>query len=218
MAQQCVLVGAVVGSLVSCLVLALIGLVIYLHYRSLRLAAEAAKRDAMLAVVRQPTPELPPPTPEFSGRKPPTGWPETPFYYHRLTPTKILKQAVELRLMVQVPSFAYIPGPMPSLDTTRMANLIKAFGPVIGQEPPERLANLIKSEKNRQQAMEHLITTTLVSSIMLESKHVQLLAPTVAHFHRYCRTPVTMSRKSGLDGVVYTLTKLRSHPLRTRRR
>ena len=199
MAQQCVLISAIVGSLVGCLVLVLIGLVTYLHYRSLRLAAEAAKQDAMLPVVRQPTP---PPTPEISGRIPPAGFPDQPFYFHRLLPPKIFKRAEELNDMVQVPSAAFIPDAMPLLDTTRIINLIKAFGPVIGQEPPERLADLLKSKKNRARAMEHLITTTLVSSIMLESKHVQLLAPTVAHFHRYCRTSITIFSKSGMDVVV----------------
>ena len=216
MAQQCVLVGAIVGSLVGCLVLALIGLVAYLHCRSYQLAeaakrndmlAEAAKRDAMLAVERQRqrqlqlTREPTPPTPEHSGRNPPRGFPDRPFYLYGLLPRKIFKWAEDLNDMVRVTSLDFIPGPMPSLDTTRMINLIKAFGPVIGQEPPEKLADLIKSEKSRDRAMEHIISTTLVSSIMLESKHVQLLAPSVADFHRYCRTPDTMSRKSGLDVV-----------------
>jgi len=38
-------------------------------------------------------------------------------------------------------------------------------------------------------AMRHIVVTTLVSSIMLESKTRQLLCPPVAYFLHYCSTP-----------------------------
>jgi hypothetical protein len=82
-----------------------------------------------------------------------------------------------------------------SSDIDPAIALIKAFRPVYEQESPQRLHKLFSSRSTqvRYLAIEHVIHTSLVSSIRLESNHIQLLSPPLAWFFRHCNTSHTES-------------------------
>ena len=76
------------------------------------------------------------------------------------------------------------------VDVDRITSLIDGFGHVEWQLPPKRLIQLLQSHKTRYFAAVHFISTTIYSSLRLESKHQKLLVPELVSFYNFCyQTP-----------------------------
>ncbi|MCJ1389771.1 hypothetical protein MMC18_002628 [Xylographa bjoerkii] len=83
-------------------------------------------------------------------------------------------------------------------DEAHILEVMRSFGPVVGQQSPERILELLKSKSrnNGSSAILHFINTTLTSSIMLDSTHTQLLCPPLVYFLRYASTPQAKARRT----------------------
>ncbi|MCJ1377407.1 hypothetical protein MMC17_000502 [Xylographa soralifera] len=197
MVQQCVIVGSVVGTICGVLMLALF------------LAAGRLLYDRRSRILPEEPP--PPPTPPRSHIQVKLDNFITPFYSlesdvdkdntvietfyeYSMPPNQISKAADSLRFFHVLR--LYPPRPF---DESHLLEVMRSFGHVPGQEAPENLLKLLKSKKNGEIAILHFVYTTLISSIMLESRHVQLLCPPVAFFFLYANTAQPKSRKFELN-------------------
>ncbi|MCJ1397108.1 hypothetical protein MMC11_000300 [Xylographa trunciseda] len=190
MVQQCVIVGSVVGTICGVLLLVLTLAASKLLYdrRSRVLPEEppAPPRTRLQEMLdRRMTPFYP-----LDDVVDKSGFTIEEFHWYGLNEASIGKQATELNF--PNPLHRY---PARPFDEVHILEVMRSFGPVVGQEPPERLLKLLKTEKYGTWALLHFIHTTLVSSIMLEARHIQLLCPPVAFFLLYASTAQPKSRK-----------------------
>ena len=197
--------GAVVGGICGFFLLALALFVYYLYSRPPRLSRPIPR--SRLEDLSQPAPtsyyeylaaivprRYPDPPPLREPRSPITL--DRPFYELGGSTGWLLEQAENLSKAVQISDSWVLDEPLSSVDAARITKTIREFGPVPGQLPTERLLELLQQDRNRLNAMDHFISTTLISSIILESQHLQLLAAPVAYFLRYVNLEYPMFRES----------------------
>ncbi|KAI9880731.1 MAG: hypothetical protein M1830_001014 [Pleopsidium flavum] len=186
MIQQCVLVGSIVGSICGFLASTLILLAIYLHFRRLK---RVEIEPATVPDSRHNT--TPPQIPVGE-----LVLAENPFSRSWATLQQLSEKARNLSSCCSGIRLLVTESSLSSSDIDHAIALIKAFGPVYGQESPQRLHKLFSSPSTqvRYLAIDHFIHTSLVSSIRLESDHIQLLSPPLTWFFRHCYTSNTQSR------------------------
>lgn len=192
MIQQCVLVSSVVSSICGFLVLTLILLAIYLHFRRVERVCEVTMDEIEPAVVPGSRHNTTPP--QIPVRELVIA--ENPFFCSWATLQQLSEKAHNLSSCCSGVRLLVTESSLSSSDIDPAIALIKAFGPVYEQESPQRLHKLFSSRSTqvRYLAIEHVIHTSLVSSIRLESNHIQLLSPPLAWFFRHCNTSHTESR------------------------